>query len=342
MEGSPLGSSQQANCKEQEFNLKEWHLRARVSRENTSSRRYSASYIRSFREEPGMSFKSNFTISSTASSPGYNLKDEIDPSTYSFTTALKALQAKSGYVWECLSPEGFALNSKWNEAERYICNPLSGEVPMECLSAKTLSARSFRSNMASRVTMSAPLVYSMQPRRTTTTTTTTTNNNNNNNNHLSISNNSKLPPVTVVINEQLVKLPSFEQEKKITGSRTRDVGTQSTPPEGSSSSPSPTSTPSIKDRRMNRCDDTEDGDTQNSTSSIMLNPVEEVEVKVTREREETKRRTKESGLKSKKKKTGQLCFCRQINGCLRFSLWSCLWINKRRHPKIQAPPDSLT
>lgn len=71
-----------------------------------------------------------------------------------------ALQARVSYnSWECLSPEGFALNSKWNEAEKYICNPLSGEVPMECLSAKTLSGRSFR-NSTNRITMSAPLVYS--------------------------------------------------------------------------------------------------------------------------------------------------------------------------------------
>ncbi|XP_021763523.1 uncharacterized protein LOC110728175 [Chenopodium quinoa] len=330
MEGSPLGTQ---HPKEQEFNLREWHLRARISRENTSSRRYSASYIRSFREESRTSFKSNFTVSSTASSPGYNLKDEIDPSTYSFTTALKALQAKSGYVWECLSPEGFALNSKWNDAERFICNPLSGEVPMECLSAKTLSARSFRSNMASRVTMSAPLVYSMQPRRTT-----------NNNNHPS-----KPPPV---IKEQLIKIPSLKQEEKnLMGSRTRDVGTQSTPPEGSSSSPSPTSTPSIKDRKMKHSEETEDGDqdTQNSSSSInKLNTAEEctmqVEVKVTREGEETKRRTKESGqLKnknSKKNEKGQkFCYyCCPFNGCLQFSSsWSCFWINnKRRERQIQA------
>ena len=71
------------------------------------------------------------------------------------------MQAKSTAYncWECLSPEGLALNSKWNEAEKYICNPLSGEVPMECLSAKTLSGRSFR-NLTNRITMSAPLIYS--------------------------------------------------------------------------------------------------------------------------------------------------------------------------------------
>lgn len=46
--------------------------------------------------------------------------------------------------WDWLKSEGVELNSKWNEAEKYICNPLSGEVPMECLSSKTLNSRSFR------------------------------------------------------------------------------------------------------------------------------------------------------------------------------------------------------
>lgn len=69
----------------------------------------------------------------------------------------------------------------------------------------------------------------------------------------------------------------FLEDRKIGGSKTRDVGTQSTPPEGSSSSPSPTSTPSIKERMIKRFEDNEDGDTtQNSSSSIKLNPVEEV------------------------------------------------------------------
>ncbi|XP_057522256.1 uncharacterized protein LOC130802315 isoform X2 [Amaranthus tricolor] len=309
---------------EQEFNLKEWHLRARISRDNPSSRRYSASYIRSFREESRTSFKSNFTISSTASSPGYHIKDEIDPSTYSFTKALKALQAKSGYVWECVSPEGFALNSKWDEAERYICNPLSGEVPMECLSSKTLNGRSFRSYMASRVTMSAPLVYSMHHRKTSTTS-----------NYPSI--NSMSPHVTL-LKEQLVKLPSLEQEKKMVEIKTRDVGTQSSLiTEDSSSSPSPTSTPSIKERKTMFCEETEDGDTQNSSSSInniKLNPKEEctmqVEVKITREEEETKRRIKENG--NNKKKIGQFCICRQNNGCLQLS-WSSFGINNKKREK---------
>ena len=84
-----------------------------------------------------------------------------------------ALQERSGYYnkWECLLPGGFALNPKWNEAEKYICNPLSGEVPMECLSAKTLSGRSLW-NLTNRITMSAPLVYSNHSRQIHTKTTT--------------------------------------------------------------------------------------------------------------------------------------------------------------------------
>lgn len=46
--------------------------------------------------------------------------------------------------WDWLKPDGVELNSKWNEAEKYICNPLSGEVPTECLSSRTLNSRSFR------------------------------------------------------------------------------------------------------------------------------------------------------------------------------------------------------
>ena len=106
---TPIGSRRRD---ESEFNLNEWALKARISRENTSSRRFSASNIRSFRED-ARSFRSNITISSTASSPGYTLRgnlinpssssnqiigrlinvffcsEEIDPSTYSFTNALK-------------------------------------------------------------------------------------------------------------------------------------------------------------------------------------------------------------------------------------------------------------
>ncbi|KAK7394304.1 hypothetical protein VNO78_14826 [Psophocarpus tetragonolobus] len=203
---------------ESEFNLRDWAVKARISRETTTSRRYSGSYMRSFREDT-RSFRSNITVSSTASSPGYLLKDEIDPSTYSFTTALKALQARAVYnSWECLSPEGFALNSKWNEAERYICNPLSGEVPLECLSAKTLSGRSFR-NSINRIATSAPLVYSSK--------------------HI------PTKPATYTQEEVALQFPNPEKKKE---SMTRDVGTQSTPPYLSSSSPSPASTPSITER----------------------------------------------------------------------------------------------
>ncbi|MCL7040521.1 hypothetical protein MKW94_008994 [Papaver nudicaule] len=156
-------SSMERRHDEPEFNLREWAVKARnVSRENTKSRRFSAPNITSFREMEAKSFRSTTTISSTVSSPGYTLTEEIDPSTYSFTSALKALQAKTGYGWEWLSPDGVALSSKWNEAEKYICNPFSGEFPAECLSAKTLRRRSMSSS-TNKFSMSAPLDYSSRP-----------------------------------------------------------------------------------------------------------------------------------------------------------------------------------
>ncbi|KAL0015270.1 hypothetical protein SO802_002339 [Lithocarpus litseifolius] len=271
---------------ESEFSLKEWAVKARISRENTNSRRFSASNIRSFRED-ARSFRSNVTISSTASSPGYSLRDEIDPSTYSFTNALKALQARSGYPsWECLSPDGFALNSKWNEAEKYICNPLSGEVPMECLSAKTLSGRSFR-NFTNRITMSAPLVYSSHSRQTQT------------------------KPNSTSTQEASSVLHLPIPEKRTEGMMTRDVGTQSTPPDLSSSSPSPTSTPSIIERSIKRCG-LEAGDSPISNAKIIT----EEPVKETRDTKETKREKEE-----RRKKDEQLC-SRQA-GCLS-------WMRKKR------------
>ncbi|KAJ6936277.1 hypothetical protein NC652_011105 [Populus alba x Populus x berolinensis] len=98
---------------ETEFNLREWAFKAQTSRENTRSRRFSGSYIRSFRED-ARCFRSNITISSTASSPGYSLREEIDPSTYSFTTALKALQARSGDYnkWELLVTRWICFKSQ--------------------------------------------------------------------------------------------------------------------------------------------------------------------------------------------------------------------------------------
>ncbi|KAG8373715.1 hypothetical protein BUALT_Bualt11G0053600 [Buddleja alternifolia] len=194
---------------EPDLDLKEWALKARISRDNTNSRRFSASKLKSFREET-TSFRSNLTISSTVSSPGYTLRDEIDPSTYSFTTALKALRAKTVYTWEIISPDGgFTLNSKWNDAEKYISNPLSGEVPLECLSANTLiGISSFR-----KITMSAPLIYPSH-----------------------------------ITEHREDKVKNTSQTEKNRGS-TRDVGTQSTPVDLSSNSPSPspTSTPSTEE-----------------------------------------------------------------------------------------------
>ncbi|KAK4279815.1 hypothetical protein QN277_011531 [Acacia crassicarpa] len=230
----------------------------RISRHNTMSRRFFPS--------------SNFTISSTASSPGHAFKDEIvDPSTYCFSTALKALQARSGYhTWECSSPtsEGLALNSKWDEAEKYICNPLSGKVPVECLSSKSLiTAKSFRyhsssSSSSNRITMSAPLVFS------------------------SSSNNNK--PFSSSPQDLTLQLPIIPPEKKKKEGRTRDVGTQSTPPyvSSSSSSPSAASTPSIMERSIKRVGDS------SSTVSISKTKSEDEDDQVEEEKEKEREETK--------------------------------------------------
>ncbi|KAK7316203.1 hypothetical protein VNO77_35038 [Canavalia gladiata] len=256
-----------------DFNLTEWQVKARISRENTKSRRYSASYIRSFREDT-RSFRSNITISSTASSPGYPLKEEIDPSTYSFTTALKALQARSAYkTWECLSPDGFALNSKWNEAERYICNPLSGEVPMECLSAKTLSGRSFRNSTTNKITMSAPLVYSSRQIQT--------------------------KPSTYNCYTQEDVALQFHIPEKEKQEMTKDAGTQSTPPYHSSSTPSTALTPSSIIKTSIKVSD----DSLNSNAKTMSQ--NEVEVKDKETWDTTKETVRE--VNGYKKKEEQLC-----------------------------------
>ncbi|CAK9317894.1 unnamed protein product [Citrullus colocynthis] len=242
---------------EPEFSLREWAAKAKISRDPAISRRFSGSYIRSFRED-ARSFRSNITtITSTASSPGYPFGDE-NPATYSFTNAIKALQARSLNSWECFSLDGFTLNSKWNEAEKYICNPLSGEVPMECLSAKSLSGRSFR-NLANRIAISAPLVYSNHSQQTQT----------------------KPCSITQVVQ----KLPV--PEKKVEANAiTRDVGTQSTPTNVGSNSPSPASTPPIVERALKRCELEEDSPNSN--------------FKVTPETEVIKREMKEERTKEEK------------------------------------------
>lgn len=280
MEPSPAPPMGSRRRDEPEFNLKEWALKARISRENTSSRRFLASSIRSLRED-ARSFRSNVTISSTASSPGYTLKEEIDPSTYSFTNALKALQAKTVYSWEYLSPDGLALNSKWNEAEKYICNPLSGEVPLECLSAKTLSARSFR-NLTSRITMSAPLIYPTHSRQY-----------------------QAKPAISIHEDEVQIQF----QEKKMRSMSTRDIGIQScTPPDFSSSSPSPAPTPSIEERSIKH------SDSPVSSEKFKSDVVEGLK-ETSEEEEETKRNTE-----GEKRKVKQMWCCRQ-GGCLSWSLW---------------------
>ncbi|XP_057491434.1 uncharacterized protein LOC130777181 [Actinidia eriantha] len=289
-----------------DFNLRDWAVKAKmVSRENTNSRRFSASYIRSFREDT-RSFRSNITISSTASSPGYTLKEEIDPSTYSFTAAIKALQARSAYSWECLSPDGLALNSKWNEAEKYICNPLSGEVPLECLSAKTLSGRLFP-NMAGRITMSAPLIYPSH---------------------------SRLPHTKPSLSP--LKVKSTSPSKRV-GSMTRDVGTQSTPPELSSgrTSPSPAPTPSIEERPIKQ-DEAEMEDSPTTNLEKLINLEKKVEVKETRDREDTKRKEQQKDEQQKREKAKQMCNKCRHGGCLSWRSFLCMKKRQREKHKSRS------
>nr|VDD19464.1 unnamed protein product [Brassica oleracea] len=238
---------------EPEFmNLREWDRRARFIRETQPSRRFSASYVGSFREDyHKSSSRTNVNnISSTASSPGYSIKgEEIDPTTYSFTNAIKALQAKSMFnKRDWLTQEGFALNSKWNEAEKYICNPLSGEVPMECLSSKTLRARSFRN----LTTMSAPLHYPIPNPLTKIGQNKT--NNNNPNVRIVHEDLYALDPVLVRVYCLLIKIKLWGvllAEEKVVGLK-RDVGIKSTWVDSSSGSPSPAETPPIMERSLKR------------------------------------------------------------------------------------------
>ncbi|XP_071694489.1 uncharacterized protein [Rutidosis leptorrhynchoides] len=294
-------SSLKSQMKEDQ-DLKEWGVKARmISHDNTISRRFSSSYITSFREDACKSFRSNFTISSTASSPGYPLKEEIDPSTYSFTNALKALQMRSINTWEYMSPEGFALNSKWNEAERYICNPLSGEVPLECLSSKTLmKGRSFR-NITNRMTMSAPLIR----------------------------HSSRIQPHKLANLIHQIEDENEAKENKIEGSlmttMKRDVGIQSTLSE---SSLSPVSTPSIKERSImfNLDLDSSVSSTKSELKSeLQLQSNLECKEEDVGEKEETKEDDEDEIIK----RDG--CMCHKKRGCLSFKN---LWPRKKKTQPI--------
>lgn len=280
------------------FNLKEWSVKAcLVSRENTSSRRFSASNLRSFREDT-KSFRTNFTISSTASSPGYTLGEEINPTTYSFTTALRALKARSVYSWEISSPDGFALNSKWSEAEKYICNPLSGEVPIECLSAKTLSGR-YIPRLAGRVTMSAPLIYSRAPHPKS--------------------------PLSAIESEVHFPIPEINMERK-----TRDAGTQSTPKDVSSSSssgsPSPAPTPSIEERSIQRGSEIEGDESPKFLDMVQSMHDGEKDPREIQEITKGEEKNDDDDDDEEKKKRKQIWKCKQ-GGCIS---WKSLWIKQKQ------------
>ncbi|XP_021657575.2 uncharacterized protein LOC110647861 isoform X2 [Hevea brasiliensis] len=218
--------------------------------------------------------------------------------THQHTPSLLLSKARAVYnSWDCLSPDGFALNSKWNDAEKYICNPLSGEVPVECLSAKTLSGRSFR-NPANRITMSAPLVYSSHSKKVHT-------------------------KPSVATPDDCVQFPL--QEKKMEG-MTRDVGTQSTPPDLSSSSPSPTSTPPITERSFKRCEAV--GDSPKCNDKLRAEGKVEEEKETRREKEEETTKGESEKEERKKKENEQMwrCSSSMQGGCLS-------WMRRRQRKK---------
>ncbi|KAE8654953.1 Detected protein of unknown function [Hibiscus syriacus] len=208
--------SSRRNDEQSEFSLKEWDLKDRIRPKTL------------FREDiqvPISEILEKLQAHSDPTSPFPALRRLRDVhskmgSILQLIHSLQLLKARSLYnSLEC-SPEGFALNSKWNEAEKYICNPLSGEFPMECFSAKTLSGRSFR-RLTKKITVSAPLVY---PSRT--------------------------------VQEDIAHFPIPETTAE---GLTREAGTQSTPHDPSSGSPSSVSTPPIVERALNRSE-TENGD----------------------------------------------------------------------------------
>lgn len=156
---------------------------------------------------------------------------------FCFVLFLIALQAKTMYKknQDWLKPEGVELNSKWNEAEKYICNPLSGEVPMECLSSKTLNSRSFRdvSNKSTPL-MNFPYNHNLNNSRTS-----------NPNVRIIQEDHVSTDPVLIqghllssLLNNNIIKavlccgfkinLGCFGAEKKVVGLK-RDVGVQSAP-----------------------------------------------------------------------------------------------------------------
>ncbi|CAN6451913.1 unnamed protein product [Victoria cruziana] len=120
------------------------------------------------------------------------------------------------------------LNSKWDEAEKYISNPLSGEVPIQCLSSCVTAEteRAHRPHSSARsISKSAPLptptsYERLQPHPVLTI--------------------SEIKEFTFSGNAEVGQL------KRRNGSWMRDVGTQVTPLDCSSSSPSTTSAP-LKD-----------------------------------------------------------------------------------------------
>ncbi|KAK4765946.1 hypothetical protein SAY87_007588 [Trapa incisa] len=233
-----------------DFSLREWDLKAsRVGRNTDSLKRFSTS---SLKEEVCPSFRSSITaISSSPSSPGYPLK------------ALHASTSNKNY--DCSSPEGFVLNSKWSDAEKYIRNPYSGQVPVECLLASSFH------NLHRRITMSAPLVYSDKTRT------------------------SQIKPTLTTARKSLFQIPI--EEKEVMGMK-KDVEIESIEAEtikdhpswissnNTSSNLTRASTPSIRER-MSKPLRTEREEMSNS--SRKLKSAEEFQVEGIQKEEDTKK-----------------------------------------------------
>ncbi|KAI4320331.1 hypothetical protein MLD38_033827 [Melastoma candidum] len=134
------------NDDDTEFSCKDWGLRARSAARGDSPRHTSEPFER----RPGPLGRIS---SSPAPRPPLAILPEMRLTHRRIRSPMhsKSCRRRQGFVniWDSMSPEGFELHSKWSNAERYICNPLSGEVPMECLLAKTVGQRSFQS-MTSR------------------------------------------------------------------------------------------------------------------------------------------------------------------------------------------------
>ncbi|KAJ4850076.1 hypothetical protein Tsubulata_019370 [Turnera subulata] len=226
MEQSPYGSRR---LEEQELHLREWTMRAQISRENTRSRRFSGSHIRSFRE----SFRSSKKLTHLHT-PSPLLSKHCKQGQGVITVGTATHQMVLLYI-----PSGMKQRS------------------------------------------------------------------------------------TYVTHFQ----EKYQWKDKMEG-MTRDVGTQSTPHDLSSSSPSPTSTPSIIERSLKRCEaEAEDSPNCNQNSKTEDQNL----AKETKEKEETTKVDSIGKVERKQKGDEQMRSCISIISCRQGGCLS--WMRKRQREK---------